>query len=222
VTWKFLTPALIRKIVIGIIVAVVGALAGELAKRFFAEYFQPAPNQEPQLRRPQPPPASPGPNTEPTVQKPPPIILPALNLAGVARPRMFWGTLPPNGGPAVVYSVTNTSTEGLKNVEVSVWIMEGSNARKLDERQLGYIGQGEFREGKALLSFTPFGRGLLCLSFSYENRNFDVLHFYQSLGEYAKYGPMKEMQKFKDPIVGSQSNGLCQSVGARAAVLINQ
>lgn len=152
-------------------------------------------------------------------QRPNPISIPRTDPVQVAYPRMFWGTLPPNGIPAVVYSVTNTSSQSLKDVSASAWIMDGRNARKLDERKIGYLGQGESREGRAALSFTPYGRGLVCVSFGYDGGTSDVVHFFQSIGEYAKYGPMREMQRFRDPI--AQSN-LCGSLGEHAATLINQ
>ncbi|MGY4197876.1 hypothetical protein [Bradyrhizobium sp. USDA 4520] len=142
-----------------------------------------------------------------------------IDPAQVAYPRMFWGTLPPNGNPAMVYSVTNTSTQGLRDVSASAWIMEGLNARKLDERHIGYLGQGEYREERLMLSSTPYGRGLLCISFTYDGGTLDVLHFFESVGEYAKYGPMREMRRFRDPIA---QHNVCHSLGVRAATLINQ
>ncbi|QIG95505.1 hypothetical protein [Bradyrhizobium sp. 6(2017)] len=154
-----------------------------------------------------------------TTQLPGPIGIPRVDPVQVAYPRMFWGTLPPDGNPAVVYSVTNGGTLGLKNVSASAWIMEGQNARKLDERYIGYLGQSETREERVVLPSTPYGRGLLCVSFTYAGSTSDVLHFFQSVGEYAKYGPMREMQRFRDPIA---QNNVCQSLGAQAATLINQ
>jgi hypothetical protein len=148
----------------------------------------------------------------------PPALLPETNLSEIARARMFWGTMPPNGDPTIVYSVSNTSARSLNDVSASAWIVEGQSARKLDERQIGYIGQGESREARASLRSTPYGRGLLCVSFMHDGRTRNVLHFFQNIGEYAKYGPMREMQRFRDPTVGN--DGLCRSVATSAAALI--
>lgn len=142
------------------------------------------------------------------------------NPSSIVRARMFWGTLPPNGNPAVVYALINTGSKAMQNVSASAWIMEGNTPRKLDERHIGYVGSGEFREIKALLPTTPYGRGLLCISFIYDARIVNILHFLQSVGEFAKYGPMNEMQALRDPRVSNKGNELCQSISTNAAALI--
>jgi hypothetical protein len=146
----------------------------------------------------------------------------ALKADAAAQTKMFWGTLPPNGDPAILYSITNLTAESMKDVSASAWIVEEGKAKKLDERHIGYIGPAEFRRVQVLMPSTPHGRGLLCISLVYGGDRVDILHFFQSAGEYAKYGPMKEMQRFRDPMVSNGRDALCQTVGAKAAALISQ
>ena len=148
-----------------------------------------------------------------------PTVADNLNIGRSVRARMFWGTLPPDGRPALIYALTNSGSNSLQNVSASVWIMERETPTKLDERHIGYVGQGEFREIQTTLSSTPYGRGLLCVSLTSGGKNVDVLHFFQSVGEYAKYGPMREMRAFRDPII--KDSGLCQSVRTNADTLVN-
>jgi hypothetical protein len=135
----------------------------------------------------------------------------------ITRSKMAWGTLPPNGTPAIAYAIVNVGPGGIKDVYASVWLRQANGLMKLDERQMGYIAPGEFRQSESHVASTPYGQGLLCLSFEHNGRRMSVVNFFESVGGYAKYGPLRDMQTARDPITILQNAEFCRSGVQRAA-----
>jgi hypothetical protein len=137
---------------------------------------------------------------------PRPWTPPEPDYANAVRTRMFMGTLPPDGTPALKYVLSNISGVGsLNNVNASAWPIVNRKLTKADTRQVGYIAGGEGRPSDAISSPIPHGKALLCVSYAVAAKTMDVLFFYESPGLYARYGPMLEMRQFRDPVLDTQA-----------------
>jgi hypothetical protein len=132
---------------------------------------------------------------------------PEPDYANAVRTRMFMGTLPPDGVPALKYIVSNASGLGsFDNVNASAWPIVNGKVVKADARQVGYIAGDDGRVSDPISSPIPHGKALLCVSYAVASKAVDVLFFYESPGLYARYGPMLEMKQFRDPVLDTQGH----------------
>lgn len=138
---------------------------------------------------------------------------PVQNIAGLVMPRMFVGTLPPNGNASIAYVVTNSSyAGGIDDVAVSAWALTGGVLKKVDERKIGFISSGAGRAVEGVSSPIPYGKAAICVSYKFDGKELATIYFFQSTGEYARYGPMREMQQFRAPITDETNGLICHSM----------
>jgi hypothetical protein len=145
--------------------------------------------------------------------------MPAQEASTIVLPRMFVGTLPPDGIASISYVISNAGfTSAIDNTVVSAWAFTDGILRKVDQKTIGYIAKGDGRAFEGIASPIPHGKGVLCVTFTYEDKRLASMFFFQSMRPYARYGPMHEMQQFRRPVADVQNRGLCESLPGVALV----
>jgi hypothetical protein len=147
-----------------------------------------------------------------------PPELPQSNPITFFQTRVILGTLPPDGISAISFSVANGHpTSSLQNVSVSIWIVTGRSLAKLGDFDIGYVAVGEGRSIGPVKAPIPHGRIVLCASAKAQEKAYAWMQFYESDGEYARFGPMRLMRQFRDPVVNTTEENVCRSMPAAVA-----
>lgn len=157
------------------------------------------------------------PTPAPVTPAPAPIPLPRLEdlippAQAVATVVRAYNPNPYTSDYLAEYSVTNNAVGSVKDVEVSLWALEGQRPIKIYSRSVGYIGQGDANVASAIRSPILRGKFLLCISYRYGQHHVERLDFFSDEGQ-PDIALYHGYPKFRDAIVNLDGAGhLCREV----------